>query len=81
MDFAKQDPQFRFDILAANVLRRVVELKAPHLLPLHDQVQPHIESVANSLLGPQSIAKVFGVKVQKVRSSGRKRTAKAKVKI
>jgi hypothetical protein len=77
-DFAKQDPRFRFDILATGMLRRVLEIKAPSLLAVHDQLTPHIEQLASDLIGPKAIEKRFGLKVNKV-AQKKKRTKKVKV--
>ena len=65
-EFAKQDPRFRLDILAVGMLKRVIEIKAPSLLPVHEQLAPRIEQLASDLLGPKAIEKRFGLKVSKV---------------
>lgn len=65
-EFAKQDPRFRLDILAVGMIKRVIEIKAPSLLSVHEQLAPRIEELATTLLGPKAIEKRFGLKVSKV---------------
>jgi hypothetical protein len=65
-EFAKQDPRFRFDILAASMLKRVIEQKAPSLLPVHEKLSSQIEEIATDWLGPKAIEKRLGLKVSKV---------------
>jgi hypothetical protein len=55
LDLAKVNPHGRLDVLAANVIERFAQSRAPELLPILEKKRSVIHAALNSQLGPHAI--------------------------